>query len=430
MEEGGPQNENMKPIYDRHQRACSEIRTKLTTQGNPRPGTSERLLVAIFLLAWFEVIRDLETDQSLFPRDLAESVVSSQSSWSRTSEELLSWLAVLDSKATHLGGEHLLSDRALEIVRHYPVRITSPSTWDNFDWRRGVPRPNSDGPHFTASSPGSEEPHLNLSRQQQPVLVVEKASVNLVQVKQAFLRAVLDPALQWHLHTQLYWRRLSAHHSHHRNRSTTEDEYEVITACKQAETELFELWHFRPAIISMTAQQLGQVVPSDLATKLEEVFSIYLANFWILFVYLHRVSWWNLPQSELARRTLAETWRQLQRAYGEEMVVDGTAKKRGAHPSLQWLLFVFGCECSEKSQRKWAIEQLETLGEARPVVDAEDPSIDMLFPFGSTNARPVRNIKRVAALVTKVTEEQDRLKTRADVRAISMEMFGHYISIV
>jgi hypothetical protein len=112
------------------------------------------------------------------------------------------------------------------------------------------------------------------------------------------------------------------------------------------------------------------------------------------------------------------------------MVVDGTAKKRGAHPSLQWLLFVFGCECSEKSQRKWAIEQLETLGEARPVVEAEDPSIDMLFPLGSTHARPVRNIKRVAALLTKVTEEQDRLKMRADVRAISMEMFGYHISIV
>lgn len=418
---------HMKCILDRHQHACNELRAKLAGHSHLRQETSEHLLAAVFLLAWFEVIRDLDTDQSLFPRDLADSVISSQSRWNRTSEELLSWLSVLDSKTTHLGGEHLLSPRALETVHRYPTRITLPDTWDNFDLRQET-RSSFDGLPID-SSLGSDC-HLGVPRQSYHP-VVNKAPANIVQVKQAFLIAVLEPALQWHLASQTYWRRVSAHHMHHRSRSTTEDEYEVITACKQVETELFELWHFRPVVITMTAEELAQIVPSDLASQLEEVFSIYLASFWILFVYMHRVSWWNLPHSELTRRTLAEVWRQLQRAYGEDVGTAGTPKKTLVHPSLMWLLFVFGSECTDRSQRKWAIERLEALGEARPPVRADDRHLDPLFPVGSgSSSRPVRNAKRAAVLLTRVTEEQERLKARANVREISMELFGCYLSIM
>ncbi|EXJ74562.1 uncharacterized protein A1O5_02858 [Cladophialophora psammophila CBS 110553] len=93
---------------------------------------------------------------------------------------------------------------------------------------------------------------------------------------------------------------------HHRSQDTTEDENEVITACRQVEAELFVPWHFRPAIISMTAEELGPIVLYEFASGLEEIFGVYLASFWIQFVYMHRVSWWNLPHPELTRRTLAE----------------------------------------------------------------------------------------------------------------------------
>ncbi|OQU93765.1 Fungal Zn2-Cys6 binuclear cluster domain-containing protein [Cladophialophora immunda] len=430
------QKAQMRQILDRHQRACSEIRAKLASNSNPRQEVSEHLLAAVFLLAWFEVTRDLDTDQSLFPRDLADAVISSQLRWSRTSEELLSWLSILDSKATHLGGEHLLSPRALEAVSRYPVRITPPNTWETFDSRRETIADPEGLP--TDSSPGSGG-HPDAARQCRH-LVANQSPASMVQVKQAFINAVLEPALQWHLTSQTYWRRVSAHHMHHRSRSTTEDEYEVITACKQVETELFELWHFRPPIVSMTAEELRQIVPYDLASGLEQVFSVFLASFWILFVYMHRVSWWNLPHSELTRRALAEVWRQLQRAYGEDdtatatvTVEAGTPKQKVAHPSLMWLLFVFGSECTDGLQRKWAIEQFERLGEARPrppppASSGDAPRLETLFPLGP-GAGPVRNARRAALLLTRVTEEQERLKARANVREISMQLFGCYLSI-
>lgn len=425
--EGGSPEEGIKRVHDRHQRACNEIRTKLAGPGNPRPKVSEHLLAAIFLLAWFEVVRDQDSDQSLFPWELADSIISSQSRWSRTSQELLSWLNVLDFSATHLRSEHLLSEQALKIVSHYPAQMTTPHTWEQVSGPRQPPADESDA----EGAPGSVSRANQLRKPHH--LDFGDAPGSAAQVKQALLTAILQPALQWHLKSQSYWRRISTHHTHHRNRHTTEDEYEVITACKQVEAELFDLWTFRPAIISTTAQQLRQIVPADLAASLEQVFSIYLASFWILFVYMHRVSWWDLPHSELARWTLAKVWQSLQRACGEEAVVDGAVKKSTVHPSLVWVLFVFGSECTEQTQRAWAIAQFEALGEygTTSVVDdgLDTVSGGMLPPF-RFDSGPVRNARRAAVLLTKVTEEQERLRARADVRKLSMELFGRYLSIV
>ena len=191
---------------------------------------------------------------------------------------------------------------------------------------------------------------------------------------------------------------------YHRRRSNADDEYEIITACKQLESELSEHWNFRPSVISLTAEQLMQVVSADLATRLEEIFSVCLSCFWTLFVYLHRVSWWNmphsLPHSDLVRRALAEMWRTLQRAYGE--VIDGTTKKV-VHPLL-WPLFLFGSECLDLKQREWAIQQLEDLGDMKPVLEDEELETDVLPPFRMSSGA-TRNAKRAAILLTKLTEE-------------------------
>lgn len=67
---------------------------------------------------------------------------------------------------------------------------------------------------------------------------------------------------------------------------------------------------------SLTVEQLREVVSVDLATQFEEIFSVYLASFWILFVYLHRVSWWHLKHSDIVQRALSEVWRTMQQVYG------------------------------------------------------------------------------------------------------------------
>jgi hypothetical protein len=417
-EPGQSKADCMTRILHEQNDACNEIARKLAKHPDLNPKTREHLLAAVFLLSWFEVIRDQNSQSSLFPRDLADSIISADASWNRHSQQLLSWLNTLDSKATHLGGEHLLLPRSLEIVSHYQPQITSEQC-DN-DVRHG----DADDSELSWSDSTPEDSHH--SHHSPDGLSSHSPLMKLGKVKQIMLNTMLQPALEWYLTTQSYCRRISAHDKHHRKRFSSDDEYEVITACKQLEMELFELWDYRPAIISVTAEQFKAVVSADLATRLEEVFSVYLASFWILFVYLHRVSWWNWPHSALTTRALNEVWQHLQRAYGEE--VNGPLHKI-IHPSLLWPLFLFGSESRDSVQRNWAIEQLEALGEAKPTLrsDAEDTETLPAFKLGSG---ATRNAKRAATLLRELIQEQDEKGMRVDDRDLSMKLFGCYFSIV
>ncbi|KAL1887602.1 hypothetical protein Sste5346_010103 [Sporothrix stenoceras] len=451
----------MQRILERHSTACQEIEVKLGSRsesGNAplRPKTREHLLAAIFLLSWFEVIRDQDDNTRLFPRYLAERVITSAtstSSWSRYSQQLLSWLNTLDSKAAHMGRETLLSPKSLEAVAHFPIHITSSleESGVTADNKTKAVHDDDDSELSSADdmSPSSTSTgaaqDMHLDRQQdkaaQPQSQPRWPSLGPVEVKQILLRTVLQPALEWYLTSQSYCRRISAHDKHHRRRFTSDDEYEVILAGKQLEDELFELWDDRPAVMSLTAQQLRAVVAADLAKRLESIFSVYLASFWILFVHLHRISWWHLPHSALARRALAEVWQHMQRAYGEEIHGPGSTMRKVIHPSLLWPVFLFGSECTDPTQAQWAIEQLEALGEAKPVLggptsnatsgdsDAVDDNNNTLPPFRLSSGA-TRNAKRAALLLRQLIKEQTAKQARVDDRDLSMRLFGCYFSII
>jgi hypothetical protein len=403
----------MKRVLERHAVACGEIEVKLAKRGELKSKTWDQLLAAIFLLSWFEVIRDQDSQSSLLPRHLADSVITSGNSWNRYSQQLLSWLSTLDSKAAHLGGQHLLSAEALAVVSRYPTQITAPVDHGE---NAGDKAMDDSDLSLSDASPGDSLEDVD----------APFSTLWMGQVKQIMLHTILQPALEWHLTTQSYCRRISAHDKHHRKRSSSDDEYEVITACKQLESELFELWEYRPAIISVAAEQLMEIVSPDIATRLEEIFSVYLASFWILFVYLHRISWWNFSHSGLAQRALSEVWKNMQRAYGEE--VNGPLRKV-IHPSLLWPLFLFGSECPDPARRAWAIEQLEALGEAKPVLQSEAAGVDSLPPFRLSSGA-TRNAKRAAELLRELIREQDEIRARVDDRDLAMKLFGCHFSIV
>ena len=244
-------------------------------------------------------------------------------------------------------------------------------------------------------------------------------------MKQILLNTVLQPALEWYQAGQSYCRRISSQDRHHRNRFTVKDEYEVITACKQLEADLSRLWRQRPKVITLMASQLSEIVCTDVAVRLEEIFCIYLASFWILFVYLHRVSWWSLPHSETAQGALEEAWKNMQRSYGE---VVNAGQKKVVHPALLWPLFLFGMECPNEARRQWAIDQLEALGVAKPVVGDDDAG-DMLPAF-RLSAGATRNAKRAALLLRELIKRQDQQRQRVDEKDLSVEMFGCHFSII
>lgn len=405
-------------ILERHRSARCQIEDLVSNQPEMSHLQREQALATLFLLGWFEVVRDQNGADSLFPRHLAEAIITNKSDWNRHSRQLLSWFNTLDSKASHLSGGSLLPAEILEIVSQHPNQIVGSNVEDvdesddatEADKLRHIESPMSDAMSKIGPSHGS----------------FPSASLTGGHIKQVVLRAVLQPALEWYLASQSYCRRIRSHDKHHRKRFTPGDEFEVIVACKQLEKDLWEFWGHRPTIISLNVEDLAKATTLEMAVRIGEIFSIYLASFWILFVYLHRVSWWNLPLSPTANAALMEVWRNMQRAYGE---VISNGQKKVVHPALLWPLFLFGSECTSEQQRAWAIEQLEALGESKPIVTSEDQDGEDLPPF-RMGSGATRNAKRAALLLRELIKKQDEQKTRVDDRDLSMGLFGCYFSIV
>jgi hypothetical protein len=391
----------------------------------------DALLASIFLLAWFEVVRDQVYDQKLFPGELAEQIITSIGPWNYYSRQLLQWFNTLDSKASHLGGQHLLSQRALQVVSEHHTQINSEDSNDekNSDDENTnnqsvfTPQEHNPSPNTTAASDNSPQDETITSSLGRNTNGNSQLK-SLRQMKTVLLNTVLQPALDWYQSTQKYCRRISSHDRHHRSRFTVKDEYEVVIACKQLELELLHLWRQRPQIIRLSASPLREIVCADVAARLEAIFSLYMASFWILFVYLHRVVWWHLPHSETTESALEETWRHLQRSFGE--VVEG--EKKVVHPALLWPLFMFGSECEDPARRDWAVEQLMALGNATAVVSYDEEG-ESLPPF-RLSLGATRNAKRAAVLLEELIVRQGRSKSRVDDKELSMELFGCHFSII
>ncbi|KAF2855534.1 hypothetical protein T440DRAFT_382121, partial [Plenodomus tracheiphilus IPT5] len=252
------------------------------SSGSPQEDDKmDHWLAAIFLLAWIQVLRDRaeQDSESLFPSELADTIITSSHDWNWYSLQLLSWLNALDSKASHLSGPALLSPKALKVVSRYPIQIIS-CDYEEF---KGKQQPFDDDQEFRKLSTSAES---GASEHGDSGIIVP--SLSSCDVKEIVLRAILQPAAEWYLETQAYCRQISALDKHHQKRFTPDTEINVALTGKRLQIKLFDLWAQRPAAISLTSEELSKSVAPDMATRLQEISSIYLASFWILFVYLHR----------------------------------------------------------------------------------------------------------------------------------------------
>lgn len=95
----------------------------------------DEMLAVLYLLAWIQVIRPRgpQCSESMFPSEQADIVIGSACKWNWYSRQLLSGFNSLDSKATHLGGSPLLSQKALAIVSCHPIQIISCEYEDSKD---------------------------------------------------------------------------------------------------------------------------------------------------------------------------------------------------------------------------------------------------------------------------------------------------------
>ncbi|KAF4969433.1 hypothetical protein FSARC_3364 [Fusarium sarcochroum] len=376
-------------------------------------------LATTFLLAWIQVLRDsVEQDsKSLFPSELADIIITSSYDWNWYSRQLLSWFNSLDSKASHLSGPALLSAKSLKVVSRYPIQIIS----CDYEESKGRQDSLDDGQEFRAMSASTAS---GVSEHGDSAIIVP--ALSSCDVKEIVLRAILQPAAEWYLETQAYCRQISALDKHHQKRFTPDTEIKVALAGKRLHNKLWDLWAQRPSAISLTSAELSKSVAPDVAARLQEISSVYLASFWILFVYLHRVCWWHLSHTGAVSGALEETWKHMQNSYGEE---DKNSQQKTVHPALMWPVFLFGAECKDEVRRSWAIGQLQALSRVRPVLKSEEKNQDTLPAFRMSQGA-TRNAKRAALLLEALIKKQDEAKCRVDDRDLAMDMFGCYFSIV
>lgn len=376
-------------------------------------------LAAIFLLAWIQVLRDrVEHDsESPFPTELADAIITCSYDWNWYSRQLLSWFNSLDSKSSHLSGPTLLSPKALQVVSQYPIQIIS------CDYEESKCRRDSldDDKDFQSLS---QSPLSEVSEHGDSGIVVPAKSP--CDVKEIVLRVLLQPAAEWYLKTQAYCRRISALDKHHQERFTPDAEMKVALEGKQIHRKLWDLWAQCPSIISLSTPELSMSVAPDVATRAQEISNIYLASFWILVVYLHRICWWHLPHTEAVTGALEKTWEHMKSFYGE---ADDISQEMTVHPALMWPVFLFGAECKDDEQRSWAIEQLKALGKTRPVLRSRNQNLETLPAFRISHGA-TRNAKRASLLLEALTQKQKEMNCRVDDRDLAMDMFNCYFSMV
>ncbi|KIW46834.1 uncharacterized protein PV06_02466 [Exophiala oligosperma] len=405
-------------IMDRRQSLLIALRAWVTDTQQPTPSTHEQQLGALFLLAWLEAMKDQDAHSTPFPKDLADAILVKDTDWNRSSRVLLSWLWSLDSKATHLTGERrLFSEQALLVLARHPYQVVISQAEDN----------DEDIENEALESTGASKRMPSKSYevvQGRRIDLQPKSSLTSSHIKQIMLHSLLQPAIEWYMDTQAFCRKISSHDRHHRPRGTPDDEFAVIVASKQLEEQLWEIWDQRPAMISLSKDQLCSMLPTDLALRLHEVYSVHLACYWVLFVYLHRVVWWNLPHSATTTSALNRVWELFQQCYGEE--IDGS---KIVHPGLLWQVFLFGSECTDETHRTWSVQQLEGLASSKMVLQTQTGNSDGLPSF-KMSAGVTRNAKRALLLLKELIRRQQKTKVRVDDRTLSMEMFGCYFSLV
>lgn len=377
---------------------------------------------------------DDQNDHKLtFPRDLAEFVITGDREWNQNSRRLLHWLNSFDAKASHMGGRQLLSPRSLEVVFQHRFEASRMMDDDNYaeDENSEPLQPNDRSlPKGPDSMHQGNDPSTRPSSPRQPPGIDE--------IKMSVFSAIVQPALEFHLVSQSFSRRIGSHDRHHRRRNTVEDDFEVMTACKEFEIELKRLWRQRPQIMDLAASQLSHVVRPEIARQLEELFSVFSAGFWAHYLYIHRVAWWHLPHSSTALTALKETWRMLRRSIGQNEDEssdqdDSTSASHGImHPGLLWPLYLFGSETQSPYQQQWAVGQLQKLTEAGRDSSHGEGSESVANRLGASSSqhKGSQNAIRAAVLLEEQIRRQNKTQARVDGKYLALELFGCSFTII
>jgi hypothetical protein len=423
-----------------HEATCAAIHLGISHPGWETASCQE-LLVCIFLLAWFEAAYDEDSiTRPPFPVALAERIIVNGKQWGNKTAHVFQWLHMLDAKSSHLGGRHLLSEAALQEIRESrPTRVAADSIADGEEDIATLGRGEDQSQDDLAVSKSTSIGGGKKSSRRLSYLLSSNTQQTLPGriIRMDLFNILLQPAFEFHMASQAYCRRVGCYDRHHRSRGTPEDEFEIMRACMGFEEELQELWKRRPGILSLSAEQLKDSVSPDLAQRLEQLFSVYLATFWCHFVYIHRVAFWHMEHTLIVKKALQQVGNMMRRSVGQPMdrlEFDSTTMRDArntVHPGLMWTCFLFGCEVGEPIQENWAVMQLGALGKLRNNRPSEGNNSEHAELLSmSLDEKGARNALKLSRLLQHLVERQTKLGTRVDGKYLCQELFGCYLYII
>lgn len=369
---------------------------------------------------------------------MADQIIVEGEDWDTGSTHLFQWLDSFDAKMSHLGGRHLLSEPSLAVVRKSQSSLTAGESFNTGDEENG-----SGDDTATEQSTHSQVQKENTNRattqgNRLGYLLSTTVSQSLPRnvIRLDIFNILLHPAFEFHMASQAYSRRIGCYDRHHRSRGTPEDEREVMNACMGFEEDLQALWKKRPGVLSLSAEQLGYFVSSDIASRLEQLFSIYMATFWNHFIYIHRVAFWTLKHTPIVKKAIYEAGNMMRRSVGQpidDYLFDRSLPRTPAnsiHPGLMWVCFLWGCEVEDPVQQEWAVLQLEALGKLSSLDLDEAPAQgEELFAF-RLDEKAAQNAIRASKLLAVLIDRQKGLGARVDGKYLSQEIFGCHFYII
>ncbi|ODV90063.1 hypothetical protein CANCADRAFT_31141 [Tortispora caseinolytica NRRL Y-17796] len=350
---------------------------------------SEHMLAASFLLGCFELIcRDQLP--AFTEKNMNSLLLKQGTKWSKIAKRLMSWLLLLDAKAVHLGGKGVLgaSSSAMLAIVDDDRMVFNPSEWSDKE--------------------------SNLS---------ESCTHRIEELKGYVFESLYKPIADFHVGSQGFVRRIATMDRHHIQRGVGIYEEAVQLEAENILKDMDKLWQQRSPLFDTTMKELSSLIEPALARSLYNKSRIILCNFWANYIYLHRVTWWDLPMSGIAMKAHEEIWNNLLKYYEimETEWVPEYVPSKPVNPEFLWPMFMYGCEEPDRTKNTWVINEF------RRATNIALPPDQYVFNNEFTYSM---NASRAADLLEELIKRQKLEGKRIDAKFLSLELLGVEFSIL
>ena len=247
-----------------------------------------------------------------------------------------------------------------------------------------------------------------------------------------------QPAFDFFLKSQAFISRIIGLDRYHRRRGTLEIEFETLKDGQQISNDLHSLWTTRPATTAFLSNPEGleEVLQPKLARRVLLNLRVYVANYYALFIYLHRVAYKTYPATADVSSAVSNIM-SLSRD-----IVGGAPGPRGRRTSSTTF------EAPPHQERRYSMHPSRTLQDSESSIDSGLPAT-MLWPLflaalesgvperfwllqtmKEMDNQQVPNAANTVFLLEEVLRRQDKERQRVDHRSVRLDLFEGELSVL